>query len=314
MSDFVSGIWSIYVIVVTLVGIIGCAVFLWSQEGATYTIGKTTGHAWDENLEEYNNPLPRWWSWLFYITVIFSLGYLVLFPGLGSYQGALGWCSQSSDGARSCKDDQLGKEEAAVASAFVQYRNTDILTLARNPEAMETGKRLFMTYCMQCHGADGGGKRGFPNLTDGDWLYGGEPDVIEQTIKYGRMGVMTPHDESLSADAIRSLSAYVRSFSVPGIDNASAQKGRDVYMSDGVDCRTCHGDDLKGNKLLGAPNLTDNVWLYGSDEESVIHGITYGRNVGDGRSTQNRMPAWGDFIGDDKVRLLAAYVYSLSNR
>ncbi|MCL2021874.1 MAG: cytochrome-c oxidase, cbb3-type subunit III [Betaproteobacteria bacterium] len=311
MNDFTNPLVGIFVAVVAFVGVVGCMVFLWSQDNVGFTVGKTTGHAWDENLEEYNNPMPRWWSWLFYITVIFSLGYLVWFPGLGPFKGVSGWCSQSY-GGRECKDDQYANEVRLASTLLDKYKGQDIRALAANPEAMETGKRLFMTYCMQCHGADAGGKPGFPSLSDDDWLFGGEPEEILESVSHGRQGVMTAN-EYLGADTIKALAHYVLSVNGRPSDPVLAARGRDAYMGEAV-CRTCHGDDMLGLKAFGAPNLTNNIWLYGSSEEEIIKGITYGRNVGDGRSTNNKMPAWKDFLGEDKVNLLAAYVYSLSNK
>jgi len=312
MNDFINPLVGIFVAAVALIGIIGCAVFLWSQESVTYTIGKTTGHAWDENLEEYNNPLPKWWSWLFYITVVFSLGYLVLFPGLGPFPGIKGWCSQSY-GGRACKEDQYQVEVDQASALLSEYKGQDIKALAANQKAMETGKRLFMTYCMQCHGADAQGKSGFPNLTDADWLYGGTPEEIRESITMGRKGIMTSH-EYLGDESIKALANYVLSVNGRPADSLLASKGRQLYMSPDVDCRTCHGDDMRGNKLLGAPNLTDNIWLYGASEAEIIKGIKFGRNIGDGKSTDNKMSTWGEFLGEEKINLLIAYVYSLSNK
>jgi len=318
MNDFISPLVGIFIAAVTAIGVIGCAVFLWSQERVQFTLGKTTGHAWDENLEEYNNPLPKWWSWLFYITVVFALVYLALFPGLGPFPGVLGWCSQSY-GGRACKVDQHGAEVDKAGSLLSKYAGQDIKALAKNPEAMGTGKRLFMTYCMQCHGADAKGSKGFPDLTDADWLWGGEPETILESIQSGRQGVMTPNaylDDPASGGQpgnIKALANYVLSVSGSNADSQLAKKGADLYANSNAICHTCHGVDLKGDKSQGAPNLTDRVWLYGSSEDEIIKGITYGRNVGDGHSTSNKMPTWGKFLGDDKTRLLAAYVYSLSN-
>jgi cytochrome c oxidase cbb3-type subunit 3 len=178
----------------------------------------------------------------------------------------------------------------------------DIKAVAADKQAMEMGKRLFLTYCMQCHGADARGSKGFPNLTDADWLYGGEPEKIVETIANGRQGVMPPHAH-LGADTIKNLANYVRSLSGLPHDAERANKGREAFMTAG--CVGCHGMDAKGNQAIGAPNLTDSTWLYGSSEATITETITNGR--------QNRMPAWKDFLGDAKVHLLAAYVYSLSN-
>ncbi|MCL2076214.1 MAG: cytochrome-c oxidase, cbb3-type subunit III [Betaproteobacteria bacterium] len=305
MNEFTIPLVGILVAVVTLVSVIGCAVFLWSQESVPHTLGKTTGHSWDENLEEYNNPLPKWWSWLFYGTIVFSLGYLFWFPGLGNlWTGYSGWTSIG----------QHADEETRASALLSQYRGQDIRALAANANATDTGRRLFMTYCMQCHGSDAGGKPGgFPNLADRDWLFGGEPEEIRASIADGRRGVMTPNGY-LGDDTIRALAHYVMSVNgLPGADAGLAARGRDAYMRPDVACRTCHGEDMRGNKLLGAPNLVNkSAWLYGSSEAEIIKGITFGRNIGDGQSTDNRMPAWGQFLGEDKVNLLAAYVYSLN--
>lgn len=294
MSDFVSEFWSWFVIVVVLVGILGCAALLVVQGMATFTPGKTMGHVWDETLEEYNNPMPRWWSWLFVITVVFSLGYLALYPGLGAFKGALNWTSVGEHKA------EVEKANAAVKPLFDKYLAMDIKAVAADGEAREMGKRLFLTYCMQCHGADGRGAKGFPNLTDGDWLYGGDPEVIRQTIAEGRMGIMPPHAH-LGADAIKDVAAHVRSISGLPNDSVRAARGKEVFASAG--CSGCHGPDGKGMQAIGAPNLTDKVWLYGSSEATLVETITQGR--------QNRMPAWKEFLGDAKVHLLAAYVYGL---
>ncbi|MGV0950252.1 MAG: cytochrome-c oxidase, cbb3-type subunit III [Azonexus sp.] len=295
MSDFVSGFWNMYVVVIVLGSILACAVLLYIQGKAKFTPGKTMGHVWDETLEEYNNPMPKWWSWLFVITVIFALVYLALYPGLGSFKGLLGW---SAVGQYKIERERM---DATVQPLYSKYMGMDVKALAADKQAMETGKRLYLTYCMQCHGADGRGAKGFPNLTDGDWLYGGEPEQIKQTIAEGRMGVMPPHAQ-LGADTIKDLANYVRSLSGLPNDSVRAAKGKEAFTSAG--CVGCHGMDAKGTQAIGAPNLTDKVWLYGSSEATIIETITNGR--------QNKMPSWKAFLGDDKDHVLTAYVYSLS--
>jgi cytochrome c oxidase cbb3-type subunit 3 len=294
MSDFVSQFWNLYVIVIVLVSVLGCWLFLLSQSKATFTPGKATGHVWDETLEEYNNPLPKWWSWLFVITVVFALVYLALYPGLGNFKGVLGWSSTGQHKA------EVDKVDAAVKPLFDKYMAMDLKAVAGDKQAMEMGKRLYLTYCMQCHGADARGAKGFPNLTDGDWLYGGEPDQIKETIANGRMGVMPPHAQ-LGADTIKDLANYVRSLSGLPNDAVRAAKGKEAFTSAG--CVGCHGPEATGMHALGAPNLTDKVWLYGSSEATIIETITNGR--------QNQMPAWKEFLGDAKVHLLSAYVLSV---
>ena len=290
MSDF----WNAYVVVIVLVSILACAILLYVQGKAKFTPGKSMGHVWDETLEEYNNPMPKWWSWLFVITVIFSLVYLALYPGLGNFKGLLGW---TSSGQYQIERERM---DATVKPLYDKYSAMDLQAIAGDKQALEMGKRLYLTYCMQCHGADARGAKGFPNLTDSDWQFGGEPAQIEQTIADGRMGVMPAHAQ-LGADTIKDLANYVRSLSGLPNDSVRAAKGKEAFNSAG--CSGCHGPDGKGMQALGAPNLTDKVWLYGSSEATIVETITNGR--------QNKMPAWKEFLGDAKVHLLAAYVLSL---
>lgn len=295
MSDFVSDFWNLYVVVIVLGSILACAVLLIVQGKATFTPGKTMGHVWDETLEEYNNPMPKWWSWMFVITVVFALVYLTLYPGLGTFKGMLGWTSGGQHKA------EVEKMDASVKPLFDKFLAMDLKAVAADKQAMEMGKRLFLTYCMQCHGADARGAKGFPNLTDSDWLYGGEPEQIKETISNGRMGVMPSHAQ-LGGDTIKDLANFVRSLSGLPNDATRAAKGKETFTSAG--CVGCHGPEAKGTQAIGAPNLTDKVWLYGSSEATITETITKGR--------QNQMPAWKEFLGEAKVHLLSAYVLSLS--
>ncbi len=298
MSDFVSGFWNLYVTGIVLVSVIGCGVFLWMQSSAPAAAGETTGHVWDETLAEYSNPLPNWWRWLFYITVVFALFYLAMYPGLGNFAGQYGWTSVG----------QYEKEKAAADQQFMQaygpLLKQDLMTVAADPKAKEAGQRLFVTYCAQCHGSDAKGAKGFPNLTDNDWLYGGTPDKVEETILNGRNGIMPPYGGNPDAiggpEGAKEVANYVRSLSGLPNDAVLAAKGKDKFAAV---CSACHGPDAKGNQALGAPNLTDKVWLYGSKEETIVETITKGRT--------NRMPAHKDFLGEGKVHLLAAYVWGL---
>ena len=295
MSDFVSDFWNMYVVVIVLVSILACAVLLIVQGKATFTPGKTMGHVWDETLEEYNNPMPKWWSWLFVITVVFAVVYLALYPGLGKFPGLLGWTSAGQHKA------EVDKVDAQIKPMFDKFLQMDIKAVAADKQAMEMGKRLYLTYCMQCHGADARGAKGFPNLTDGDWLYGGEPDQIKETIANGRMGMMPAHAH-LGGDSIKDLANFVRSLSGLPNDSVRTAKGKETFTSAG--CVGCHGPEGKGTQAIGAPNLTDKIWLYGSSEAAITETITNGR--------QNKMPAWKEFLGDAKVHLLSAYVLSVS--
>jgi cytochrome c oxidase cbb3-type subunit 3 len=295
MSDFVSQFWNLYVIVIVTASILACVVLLIVQSKATFTPGKTMGHVWDETLEEYNNPMPKWWSWLFVITIVFAFVYLALYPGLGNFPGVLGWTSVGQYKA------ERQRMDTAVKPLYDKYQAMDVKAVAADKTANEMGKRLYLTYCMQCHGADGRGAKGFPNLTDSDWLYGGEPDQIKVTLTEGRLGVMPPHAQ-LGAETIKDLANYVRSLSGLPNDSVRTAKGKEAFASAG--CSGCHGPDAKGMQALGAPNLTDKIWLYGSSEATITETIINGR--------QNKMPAFKAFLGDDKVHLLTGYVYSLS--
>lgn len=294
-SDFVSGFWNIYVVGLTLASVIGCAVLLWIQGAAKHSVGQTTGHVWDEDLEEYNNPLPSWWRWMFYLTVVFALVYLALYPGLGTYGGSFSWTMRG----------QYEKESQAADERFNQtyasQLKMDLAAVAADPKAKEVGQRLFLTYCAQCHGADAKGTKGFPNLTDSDWLWGGSAEKIKETILHGRDAMMPAKGlkPDLTTDQIRDLAHYVRSLSGLTADSVRIQRGKELFATA---CSACHGPEGKGTVGM-APNLTDKVWLYSSSEDVIVETITKGR--------QNRMPAFGEFLGDAKVHLLAAYVYGL---
>ena len=295
MSDFVTPFWNWYVILLVLLSIVACGVLLWTQSTPPPSALDTTGHVWDENLQEYNHPLPKWWMWLFYITVFFALAYCALYPVLGDYPGMLGWSSRGQHA------NEVAKADTDTKPLYDKYLKMDLPALAANKEALETGKRLYLTYCMQCHGADAHGSKGFPNLADNDWQWGGEPAQIVETISNGRVGVMPPHAQ-LGAETIKDLANFVRSLSGLPNDSVRAAKGKEAFTSAG--CIGCHGPEGKGTQAVGAPNLTDKVWLYGSSENTITETITNGR--------QNKMPAWKEFLGDAKVHLLAAYVVSLS--
>ena len=300
MADFTNGFWDLYVAVITILSILGCGVLLWSQSFQKLRPGDptdgTTGHVWDEDLTELNTPLPRWWMWLFYITIVFALGYLALYPGLGSYAGKLGW---KSSGAY---QEELKRAKADYGPLFARYASQDLKTVAADPQAHAIGERLFLTYCAQCHGSDARGNKGFPNLTDKDWLYGGAPETIKETILKGRNGVMPPMGGALgSDDDIVNVAHYVKSLSGGTADPIKVSLGKGKFSA----CMACHGADAHGNTAMGAPNLSDKVWLYGGSAETIMETIRKGRN--------NTMPSFQDFLGEDKVHVLAAYVWSLSN-
>jgi cytochrome c oxidase cbb3-type subunit 3 len=268
VSDFSSDFWHVYITILTLVSIVACAVFLWSQSVRKPGPVETTGHRWDGDLAEYNNPLPRWWSWLFYITVVFALVYLVLYPGLGTWKGTLGWSQVT----------QLREEQDAAEKQFgplyKRFASTDAQALVKHPEALAIGQKLFLNNCAQCHASDGGGSRGFPNLTAGAWQWGGDVKTLKATISDGRTGVMPPFGPALGAEGVQNVAHYVRSLSGLTTDSLRVAFGRELYAQN---CVACHGAGGKGNPALGAPNLTDKNWLHGSDEPTVMETIARGR-------------------------------------
>jgi len=298
MADFTNDFWGAYIALLTLLGIAGCAVLLWAQSKCKVVPGgkETTGHTWDEGLTELNNPMPRWWMWLFYLTIVFSIGYLVLYPGLGIYAGKLGWESAGE------YKQELKQAQADYAPLFEKYLSQEIPAVAADPRAHAIGERLFLTYCAQCHGSDARGSKGFPDLTDRDWLYGGTPDAIKQTIMEGRHGQMPPMAQALGSDVdVERVAHYVLSLSDSTHDPIKAVFGKQKYAA----CMACHGADGRGNQALGAPNLADKVWLHGGGIESVMATIRKGRD--------NAMPPFKDFLGEAKVHVLAAYVWGQSN-
>jgi len=298
MSDFTSDFWAVTIALITVLSIIACAVLLYaySTKRAAMDEQATTGHTWDEDLHEWNNPLPRWWMWLFYLTIAFSLVYLALYPGLGIYSGAFGWSSQKQ------YDDEQQRATVQYGPIFDKYLKQDIAAVAAAPDARAIGQRLFLNYCAQCHGSDAGGGKGFPNLRDQDWLYGGEPATIKESIVNGRLGMMPPMGVAVgSAEEVKDVANYVRSLSGLAHDTIRVPRGAQKFAAI---CAACHGADAKGNPQIHAPNLTDSVWLYGSSEATIIETITKGRT--------GQMPAHKGFLDDGKIHLLTAYVYSLS--
>lgn len=303
MNDFTNHFWGYFIALLTIVSIIGCAVLLWSQSKVKVQSEKglskvgTTGYVWDEDLTELNTPMPRWWMWLFYLTLIFGVAYVVLYPGLGGYAGKLGW---SSDNAY---ETELKKAAAQYDPIFQAYSKQDIQTVAADPQAQKIGERLFLNNCAQCHGSDARGSKGFPNLTDQKWLYGGSPETIETTILHGRHGQMPPMAAALGSDQdVKNVAHYVLSLSGSSHNPIKAAFGKPKFTAV---CAACHGVKGTGNQLLGAPNLTDKNWLYGGSVETIMETISKGR--------ANSMPAFKDFLGEDKVHVLAAYVWGLSN-
>ncbi len=299
MADFTSSIWSWYIGIVTIVSIVVLFIFT-IKVGAKKMVpgeqAESVGHVWDEDLYELNNPAPRWWYNMFIISMFWGLIYLFLYPGLGSFAGYLGW-------------SQLGQYEQEVKAAnekygpiYEKFLIEDLKSLAGNEEALLVGSRLFSTYCTTCHGSDARGARGFPNLRDKDWLYGGEPDTIKLTIMQGRQGAMPPWGAIIDDKGIQNVAEYVKTLSGLSADPSLAAAGQKTFSQF---CVACHGAEGKGSPQMGAPNLSDDTWLYGGSNKRIVESITNGR--------AGIMPPHRDFLGEAKVHILAAYVYSLSN-
>ena len=299
MSHFTSSFWDYYIGVISVVSILACGVLLLAQSKRHVAGGQaeTTGHTWDEDLGEYNNPLPRWWMWLFWITIVFSLVYLALYPGLGSFAGYLKWTQVGQ------LEQENAQANAQFGPLYEKFAGQEVAQLAKNPEALAIGQKLFLNSCAQCHASDGAGSRGFPNLTDNDWLYGGDPATIKATIMEGRNGIMPPFAPALGEQGTKDVAHYVMSLSGMANDSIRTSRGKPLFAQT---CAACHGAEGKGNPQLGAPNLTDKTWLYGAGEAVIIEGITRGRN--------NQMPAHKELLTASKIHLLTAYVYSLSRK
>ncbi len=290
--------WSVFVIVLVLANVVGCAWLLFANRSvrvAPKDKGRTTGHDYD-GIEELNNPLPAWWTWLFIGTIVFTVVYFVLYPGFGKYAGVLGW---SSDGQHTAEVDRAHAEYGPI---FAAYFETPIPELMGDEKALGMGARIFANRCATCHGSDAHGGRGYPNLTDGDWLHGGDPDTIVHTITHGRNAVMPAFAPAIGGDeGVLDVTEYVLSLSGREHDAERAERGKARYATI---CVACHQADGRGNQMLGAPNLTDDVWLHGGRREDIHRALHEG--------IVNHMPAQGVFLEPERVHLVAAYVYSLS--
>jgi cytochrome c oxidase cbb3-type subunit 3 len=293
---------SLFIVVFTVINILACLWLMWwtaksrtiSDIKPPEAAGEVTGHVWDGDLEEYNNPLPRWWLWLFIITIVFGAVYLIVFPGLGNFGGVRGWNQIAQ------YEQQIDAARTKLEARLAQFNEKPLYELSGDAAAMATAKNLFAANCSTCHGSDARGAKGFPNLTDADWLWGGTPDNIQTSIASGRHGVMPALGTALGEQGVNEVASYIVSLSgakAPADWIAAGQQRFEMV------CAACHGLEGRGNPMLGAPNLTDDIWLHGRDFASIQTTITHGRN--------NQMPAHLEMLGDAKVKLLAAYVMSL---
>ncbi len=292
--------WSFWVSLIVLGSIFGCLWLIYAtRKGQRFDTEteNTVGHSFD-GIEEYDNPMPKWWLHLFIITCIFGFAYALLYPTLGNYQGLLDWSSTGQ------WEQEVQEAEEKYGPIFDAFAARPIPELAQDEEAMKVGQRLFANNCAVCHGSAGRGALGFPNLTDDDWLYGGDPETIKTTLINGRNGQMPAKGlkPDMSNEDVQDLTHYLLAFSGRSDDEAAAQRGAEMFQTA---CAACHGADAKGMQAVGAPNLTDNIWLYGSTPAKITQTLLHGR--------AGVMPAQKDKLSEEKIHLLAAYVYSLSN-
>ncbi|RTZ41030.1 cytochrome-c oxidase, cbb3-type subunit III [Candidimonas sp. SYP-B2681] len=299
MSDFVSSFWSYFIGVIALGGIAFCVILLFSQRAWLKSdvdpLGNT-GHVWDGDLTELNNPIPRWWTVMYLGLCVVALAVLFLYPGVGAYKGTLEYSA-----AKQVKAEQLALNEQ-IKPVFQRFQQMPIAEVAHDAEAREIGQRLFLNNCAQCHGSDARGSGSFPNLADSDWLHGGSPEQILQTITKGRHGMMPPWSSQIKPAEAADIAQYVRSLAGLASNSLRVVPGKRGYDTF---CVACHGAEGKGNTAMGAPNLTDNVWLYGSSEAAIVETILNGR--------QNVMPAQEGILTEDQIRVLTAWVWGLSN-
>ena len=307
---------SIFIAAVTVLHILGyIGLVYWTthiKAGGDAKEGEIIDHTWDGDLKEMNNPMPGWWLSLFYLMIAFAIAYLFLYPGV--YKGSKGWTQLGQYQQESRKIDSRSAEY------FRHYAGKSVEELAKDPDALATGRRIFLQNCAVCHASDAGGSPGsYPNLTDKDWIWGGTPENIINTITNGHTGAMPPGGALIAVtpgqppsaedqEKLDDVSNYVLSLGGYPHDQARADKGKALYSTS---CIACHGPDGKGNPVIGGINLADQTWLYADDPEDpaalkafIEHQIQQPRN--------NVMPAWKDTLGDAKIKVVAAYVYSLS--
>ena len=307
---------SIFIAAVTILHILGyIGLVYWTthiKAGGDAKEGEIIDHTWDGDLKEMNNPMPGWWLSLFYLMIAFAIAYLFLYPGV--YKGSKGWTQLTQ------YQQESRRVDARSAEYFRHYAGKSVEDLAKDPDALATGRRIFLQNCAVCHATDAGGTPGnYPNLTDKDWIWGGTPDNIINTITNGHTGAM-PAGGALIAVApgqapsaedqekLEDVSNYILSLGGYEHDKTLAEKGKELYSTS---CVACHGPDGKGNPVIGGINLADQTWLYADDPEDtaalkafIQQQIQKPRN--------NVMPAWKDILGEAKIKVVAAYVYSLS--
>ncbi|MBE1301707.1 MAG: cytochrome-c oxidase, cbb3-type subunit III [Alteromonadaceae bacterium] len=315
-----SSFWSIWISVISLGSLVGCYFLLrWCLANKTGVEEGDDMHHEFDGIIEINNGLPKWWTYMFYMVLVWALLYFLLYPGLGNFPGILGWKSSHQD-IRSLAESKAAMAAARENGEIVQYDRElefaaekfdpvfaaiaakPIEELLQDEEALKVGQRLFLQNCSMCHGSDARGATGFPNLTDDDWLYGGSFEKIKETLHLGRQGQMPGWLDAMGEKGIEEVVEYTLSLSGRSVNQQLADKGQARFAM----CAACHGQDGKGNQQLGAPNLTDIIWLYGGSKRAVTETLNYGRN--------GVMPAFDERLGEEKIHVVSAYVYSLSHK
>ena len=307
---------SIFIAAVTILHILGyIGLVYWTthiKAGGDAKEGEVIDHTWDGDLKEMNNPMPGWWLSLFYLMIAFAIAYLFLYPGV--YKGSKGWTQLTQ------YQQESRRVDARSAEYFRHYAGKSVEDLAKDTDALAIGRRIFLQNCAVCHATDAGGTPGnYPNLTDKDWIWGGTPENIINTITNGHTGAMpaggalisvTPGQAPNAEDQqkLEDVSNYILALGGYEHDQALAEKGKELY---GTSCVACHGPDGKGNPVIGGINLADQTWLYAEDSEDPAALKTFIQNQIQ-HPRNNVMPAWKDILGEAKIKVVAAYVYSLS--
>lgn len=297
MSSYLTDFWSVWVVALTLVTFVLMIWILFANRKRTHKLDeKTTGHVYD-GIEEWDNPLPAWWFWMFVITIVWGFAYLIAFPGFGNFPGVLGWDSVERH------DMKVAEAEEGYRAMRDKYLALSIEEIYTDPKAQKMGMRIFGNNCSQCHGLDAAGTLGFPNLTDDDWIWGGSVEAIKHSVAHGRQAVMPPWEAVLGERGILEATAYVLSLNGREAEQSRVEAGEAHYKTY---CIACHGPEAKGNEMLGAPNLSNGIWLYGGKEAQIGHSLRIGRN--------GQMPAFTNTLSEDKIHLVTAYVYGLNKR
>jgi len=296
MSTYLNGFWSGWVILLTVATLVLLSWLLMANRKRTPLDEKTTGHEFD-GIEEWDNPLPGWWFAMFVITIVWGVGYLLAYPGLGNFPGLLGWSSVEQH------EQEVAEAEDKYRAMRDRYLAMPVEEVAADTKARRMGMRIYGNNCSQCHGLDAAGARGFPNLRDDVWIWGGSPEAIKHSVTQGRRAAMPPWEAILGEEGIAAATEYLLALNNRDANEAQVAAGEQHFQTY---CVACHGAEAKGNPMLGAPNLTDGVWLYGGTREQIMETLRLGRN--------GNMPAFGNTLGEDKIHLVSAYIYGLSQR